>query len=544
VVKRIVLVVGMLLIAAAPVLAAPAIKPVTQRKFDHARHITAAQTAKQANRRTAACADCHQMDNQGTRQPGKEHAIRCVKCHKDPLTCNAVKVPGPASPARRCIICHVPTPGSKCTPNDMPPLPQTDSFQAGFAHGKHIQFGAAIERECATCHVDQALPPTTTPPPAHNLCASCHDGQRSKLGMTNCDGCHKQPQAKAGPSGDPYRIANFNHRQHHMTANEAACTKCHTKEAIVSGQTVPRPGMLGCQQACHDGVKAFSAVGTSCTRCHTSGNTAPIPANKMDQIFTHAAHANRNVKITGSCETCHALKDDGNVDPVGTNKNHQPCAASGCHQTEFLSKQNKICGVCHEKSAPWQKTVARMVPPEKPEWFANMNHQTHLVKKGNTNSACGDCHGDKLGGGRPPRGHDACSQCHGRGAPAHPMNACGGCHVQGEKADRAPTSEWSVKDTFLHEKHTTDPKTRKPTQCVNCHADVKSATTMATIKKPTMQSCDACHDGKSVFKTTGYECSRCHTRKKEPSTTSMLKGDIGDGVALVTRGGNTTSGVR
>lgn len=542
--KAIVIVVGALFLVStgASAIAAPAIKPPAQRKFDHARHITAASTAKNPARRQAACADCHQMDQRGTRMPGREHAIRCVKCHKDPLTCSQVKVPGPASPARRCIICHVPTAGTNCQPNDMPPLPAQDSFEANFAHGKHIQFGAAIERECATCHVDQSPPAPTTPTPAHALCSTCHDGQRSKLGMTDCAGCHKPPAAKAGPSGDPYRLVNFNHRQHHVTANEASCTKCHTKEAIVSGQTVPRPGMLSCQQSCHDGVKAFSAVGTNCTRCHTSGSNAPVTSNRVDVMFTHAAHANRNVKIT-NCESCHALKDNGDVEVPGTGKQHLPCAQSGCHQNEYLGRQNKICGTCHQISVPWQKTTARMVPPEKPEWSSNMNHESHLKKKGGTtNAACGDCHGDKLGGGKPPRGHEACAMCHGKGS-ALPMTQCAGCHAQGESVARAPVSEWSVKDTFLHEKHTTDPKTRKPTQCVGCHADVKSATTLATIKKPTMASCGACHDGKSSFKTTGYECSRCHIRPKQPSTTSMLKGDIGSGVA-VTWGGNPTSGVR
>jgi hypothetical protein len=25
-----------------------------------------------------------------------------------------------------------------------------------------------------------------------------------------------------------------------------------------------------------------------------------------------------------------------------------------------------------------------------------------------------------------------------------------------------------------------------------------------------MQQCDACHDGKTSFKTTGFGCARCH----------------------------------
>jgi c(7)-type cytochrome triheme protein len=157
------------------------------------------------------------------------------------------------------------------------------------------------------------------------------------------------------------------------------------------------------------------------------------------------------------------------------------------------------------------------------EYFENINHSSHLAKKGTTNSACGDCHGDKLGGGKKPGDHEPCIQCHGKGAPAHDMTECGKCHFATPPA-RMKVSEWSVAATFVHEKHATDPKTRKTSQCAGCHADVKNAKDLSTIRKPTMQSCDTCHDGKSAFKTTGYECSRCHTKANQPSTPQALTG--------------------
>ena len=42
-------------------------------------------------------------------------------------------------------------------------------------------------------------------------------------------------------------------------------------EDAASDAVVPLPTMQGCQQACHDGKKAFDALGTTCTRCHTQG---------------------------------------------------------------------------------------------------------------------------------------------------------------------------------------------------------------------------------------------------------------------------------
>ena len=519
-------VVGLVLSCVATAVAAPVVIPPQSRKFDHDRHAAAAAGAKEGNRKVAKCENCHQMDAKGNRKPGKEHAIRCVTCHKDPITCAAVKVPGPQSPARRCAICHVPTAGTNCTPADMPPAPKAASFQAGFAHGKHLAFGAAIESRCGTCHKAQApvAAADAKAPAAHALCSSCHDGTVSKqLLMTDCAGCHKAPKPKAGPSGNPFRLSKFDHRRHHTGANEASCTKCHTKEQIIAGgdQTVPRPDMLSCQKSCHDGARTFPAVGTTCTKCHNAGGGA-APQN-IPAAFSHAKHAPRNVQIS-NCTACHALKPDGNLEPPGAGKNHMPCAASGCHQTEYASRpeKTKICGVCHDKSIAWAKTVARMNESTNPEWFENMNHATHLEKKGQTNAACGDCHGDKLGGGKKPSGHEACSQCHGKGAPAHAMTECAKCHVQ-TPPTRAVASEWSVAATFVHAKHATDPKTSKATQCVQCHADVKTAKDLASVRKPVMAACDSCHDGKATFKTTGYECARCHTKPKQPSTaTSFL----------------------
>lgn len=498
----------------AAALAAPPIIPVTERKFDHARHEKAAANAKEQKRQAAACKDCHQMDDKGIQKKVKEHSIRCVKCHDDPKTCALVKKPGPKSPARRCDICHLPT-GNCDLPKDIPPKPAQDSFEGHFTHGKHIQFGASIERECATCHKEQAPVGGTGIATAHSLCSTCHDGQRSKLGMTNCAGCHLAPQGKAAPSSDPFRLTQFDHKKHHRDSQQSSCTTCHTKMTGTTDDAVPRPAMLSCQTACHNGQKAFSAVGTKCTSCHKSAGGQVTP-NRTDMTFSHQAHIARNVQIT-DCNQCHQLKPDGNLEPTGTNKNHMPCSNSGCHQTEFASRTNKICGICHDISVPWQKTVARPNPTEpiKPDWHEDMNHFSHLKNLGaNNNAACGTCHGDKLGGAKRPGGHEGCANCHGKGQ-GFPMTSCQSCH-RNTDVQHAPVSQWSVRALFDHQKHANDPrKSGKSTQCVECHKGVKEARDLATIKKPTMLGCgDSCHNGKLSFKVTGFDCAKCHSAPK------------------------------
>jgi len=500
----------------ASAIAAPKVIPVGNRKFDHDQHAASASSASDPKRRTAECTTCHIMDAKGLRVNAKEHTNRCVKCHNDPKVCTSeMKQPGPKAGARRCQVCHVPTPGNTCKPPDLPPLPRNDSFEARYSHGKHIGFGASVEKDCGTCHREQASSdanPSTVG--VHKQCTDCHNGPsgRSKLQFNDCKGCHGAPKGKTAAAADPYRLANFDHRNHHKTSNQSSCTTCHTKLAGAGDAAIPRPAMTSCLAACHDGQKAFSATGTKCTTCHKgSGQVTPT---RTDLAFSHAAHTGRNVNIA-KCDTCHSISPEGILDPPNAGKNHMPCATSGCHQTEFVTKTNKICGICHDAAMPWQKTVARAVVPLKPEWFEAMNHASHLAKKGISNAACSDCHGDKLGGGKKPQGHAACAECHGKGQ-GFPMSQCQTCHVQ-QAPKRGAVTEWSVAATFAHAKHAIDPRSKKVTACVECHATVKNAKDLATIQKPKMSQCDSCHNGKQSFKTTGFECSRCHSAPAAPA---------------------------
>ncbi|MBA3394251.1 MAG: hypothetical protein H0T89_16505 [Deltaproteobacteria bacterium] len=498
------LVVGVL---SAVALAAPPI-PVTARKFDHDRHVSAAR----ASGKQAACADCHRYDASGTMRGGKEHE-RCAACHTYPSSCSTLKQGGPKGPARVCEICHV-AKRRECLPTDLPPPPKTDSFMARFTHGKHLTLGQSIEKDCAHCHRAQAAGGGTADAPkvaAHKLCAGCHNPNGAKPTMAECATCHVEPTARTSTgSTDPFRLASFDHKAHHGASRQASCLGCHDKLVGAGESALPRPSMMGCQNKCHDGDKAFSAVGTKCTQCHRG--SGPAASTRPDVTFLHEAHATRGVKIA-SCGTCHTLEADGRLLSPLARKEHQPCAASGCHQSEFASRATKICGVCHDAVAPWQKNTARSRSPESPEWFETIDHASHLAKMGTANGACTSCHGEKLVAGPKPGGHDGCAGCHGKGtSPA--MTQCAACHSS-TPAARRTASPWSVAAKFSHPTHATDARTKKTTPCLDCHASVKTAKTLATIKPPTMAACDnACHNGKVAFKTTGFDCARCHAPPK------------------------------
>lgn len=522
------------LVAVTAAVAAAAGPPVikrAERRFDHDKH---AQVSAAAGK-PAACAACHTLDAAGAPVPGRDHP-RCAQCHTYPRSCDLMKQPGPKGQARICQVCHVPT-STRCLPPDLPPPPKGDSFAARFTHGKHLALGTSIEKDCAQCHAAQG--PADAPKiAAHTLCAGCHNPNGAKPTLAECQSCHQAPRARPAAPTDPYRLGGFDHRAHHAASRQASCLGCHDKligTGAAGDAALPRPSMAACLGKCHDGQKAFAAVGTRCTACHKGRD--PVPAVRQDLAFTHAAHARRNVQI-GSCAQCHALEADGRLTAPLAKKDHMPCAASGCHQTEFMSRSTKICGICHEAASPWQKATARAKPSPAPDWAGRMDHAAHLAKLGAPaaaagNDGCTSCHGDKLAGAPAPAGHDPCAACHGRGQ-GLPMTQCSGCHVQQAPA-AASASPWSVRATFAHKQHATDPRTRGATKCVECHKQVAASKDLASIKAPLMADCEGCHDGKVAFKTTGFGCARCHTLpagEAKPAGVSVRSGAPGEGLAL------------
>lgn len=491
---------------AASLAAGPPVIAPSNRHFDHARHESSAANGG----KPAACNACHTVDATGGIRLGQEHA-RCAGCHEYPASCTVMQTTGVQAPARVCQVCHLAT-RPECLPKDLPAIPKSDSFEAQFTHGKHLTLGTNIEKDCAQCHTKQAAKPTSTGyGVAHKLCAGCHNANGVKPSISECAGCHTAPTPKLARMPDPFRLAGFDHPAHAGASQQHSCLSCHDKLAGADDHALPRPSMVGCLTKCHDGGKAFSATGTTCTQCHKSAEPA-TPA-RTDVGFSHADHAQKNVKIA-NCQTCHQLQGDGTLTAPLANKDHMPCAAGGCHQTEFTVKQPKICGVCHDAAVPWLKATARHPAPIHLEFWDGIDHAVHVAKipTGASNATCATCHGDKLAGMPPPRGHAQCATCHAKGdKPA--MTECTACHVQPPSAAQAQRSTWAVGQNFAHATHATDPRSHAPTPCVQCHTGVVTAKTLP-VAAPTMQSCDGCHDGKSAFKTTGFQCARCHAPPK------------------------------
>lgn len=540
--------------------------PARERRFTHTAHAAALQ---QAGRPAAECASCHKQSAAGepllTRK--REHA-RCFEgCHTFTTSCATMA----AGEGNVCAVCH-PNLKANCLPASRPP--QTLSFDATFSHATHVSRAKSAGALCANCHPVQALA-VGKPAEAstHRACSGCHE-RGAEPYMKTCTGCHVPWRAMAVPPAEapnPYRLAGFDHRRHARAANQTDCLRCHTSfttglagaaaAQATANAAVPRPTMNACQQACHNGRNAFAATGTACTLCHrppaasmstsavlrpSGGVGGPLPVANTRHRFVHARHEALGVAM--DCAQCHQLTDNGQVGAPGQGRKHAPCANSGCHEAEFMRRDAVICVTCHVPAdaniagretakataagpgapravanaavggepvyppiVPWQKPQLRALPVIHSEWPSAMNHVAH-VGAANDNAVCAGCHGDMATSRPAAGGHAACVACHLRPAVATmpALANCTACH--GKPTSRPPVSPWSVRVAFRHQAHGRDPSAGgAATACVSCHSAVAASTSLRTVTPPTMQSCDRCHNGRFAFKTTGFDCVRCHT---------------------------------
>lgn len=484
----------------------------TVKRFDHKDH---AAKVKGTDGSVLACDTCHDSNERGKLTPvGKKDHQPCKKCHG-----KLVMSKRELQRSRKkdwCQFCHSKEKGPT-------------SFAVSWSHKTHTRPGAS-GKQCEACHGTFGdAPPLKDGALAagHEYCSGCHE-RGSEPKMTSCGGCHLDASSAAGQAAvvkpraksDWAVTGAFSHEKHanarRVGREGRVCLTCHANiaEAEAAG-AVPMPTMKGCFDSCHDGTKAFSATGTTCTSCHTAGTSkAPPPATKPDRParYDHAKHGKLNVDHS-NCVDCHSLDASFNVKPALSGKDHKPCSNEGCHASEFYAKKPAICTACHDGSEPWIKQRAIARRRKSSEFGRDISHVTHAQ---GGNETCKSCHGDPYRGTAPAGGHKACAPCHAA-ASAPKMSFCAGCHGLGQTNATASTQKtgWSVGASFQHATHAADPKSGSETSCVQCHATIPKARKVSEVANPTMQSCDGCHDGKTAFKTTGFGCYRCHSESQK-----------------------------
>lgn len=247
---------------------------------------------------------------------------------------------------------------------------------------------------------------------------------------------------------------------------------------------------------------------------HAAGGETPVAGTRTDTgelRFGHEFHKGKGVAVD-DCASCHGIRGF-KIEPVTRGNDHKPCNGEACHASEYMSREPKICVVCHDTNEPWVKQTARIRDLSSSEFGGEISHKTHQGDKARKGGVqCESCHGDVYERGNKPEAHAVCGSCH-QGGLEPDMSNCGSCHKLGyQETRRKAGSRYAVRARFDHTDHNTDPrsKKRKAPGCKTCHVGIKDASTLAEISSPTMQSCDACHDGELAFKTTGFGCAKCH----------------------------------
>ena len=469
------------------------------KRFDHGDHAT---KVKSTDGSILACDNCHTATAEGKlTKVGKKDHQPCKKCHGKMVMSS--RELASSRKGKWCVFCHA--------KGDQGP----SSFAVSYSHRTHTRKGGSAT-QCEQCHGTWGdAPPTKQGALAagHDYCSGCHTKGAEPF-MTSCAGCHSlggTGTAVKARASNAYAVTGaFDHEKHanarRVGSEGRKCLTCHANITDApADDVVPMPTMQGCFDNCHDSTKAFSVVGSTCTQCHKSGATAPAAGRATR--YDHDKHSKLNVDHS-DCTACHSLDASFAVKPATAGKNHAPCSNKACHANEFFAVRPVVCTTCHDGAAPWVKQPAFARQRKRSEFGRDISHATH-AKGGN--AACKSCHGDVYRGTAPANGHAACAQCHGvQSQPT--MTSCAGCHGLGETTATASQTKtnWSVGANFDHKIHGTDPRSSSETSCVQCHANVQTATKVGEVANPTMPSCDGCHDGATAFKTTGFGCYRCH----------------------------------
>lgn len=248
-------------------------------RFSHAQHAE----------RTPDCTGCHRISEAsgwqerqlvGTGRGGNEHRP-CSNggCHANQW--------GSRTASAFCWTCHT---GTLRTVRYPPYAVRGESefYLKPFSHKAHIREG---NKGCEQCHTLAKKKPLKAPRGAkkdellwdgrvdmvtvgHQVCGEriCHGGE-IKPHMSSCAGCHVQrgdqevtPLATASTSSYRVKYA-FDHAAHEKGSGDGACATCHINAAVGAGEVVPMPPMVSCE-GCHNGSRAFSALGHACRRCH------------------------------------------------------------------------------------------------------------------------------------------------------------------------------------------------------------------------------------------------------------------------------------
>jgi predicted CXXCH cytochrome family protein len=337
----------------------------------------------------AKCLECHEDKTKG-KSVHSAMAMGCLSCHEVRTYKDVTRVKLHATtPYKMCLQCHADKDATKIK---------------GQVHSPAV-------RDCLKCHdphtsdnKNQLLKPTSGATPDENLCLTCHDigvnvpkgGSRHAALDMGCDTCHiTHKTGERGKREFDYHLAKD---------APALCIDCHDP----SDQSL---------QKAHDGQPFATA---DCLTCHD-----PHQSDQPHLMakFTHVPFA------SGQCDVCHQAPKDGKVvltqaepkalcltchadkgEQIEKAKVQHPGAAgdcTDCHDPHGGTSPGfpkpdavNVCLTCHTDQAD-QGKKKYVHQPAFQQGCATChephgNDNEHLLRVGNVNNLCLECHGPNV----------------------------------------------------------------------------------------------------------------------------------------------------
>jgi hypothetical protein len=406
-----------------------------------------------------------------------------------------------------------------------------------YSSGRMSAAHAVLEKECATCHVQQAG--VFSAKAADTACLACHDGPShhpiAPLGSAQtkhveCAACHSEHRGRIDISA----------------VSNQACAQCHANldavepavphftkirrfesdhpDSDLTEKSNSDPGTIKLNHAIH--MKPIRrgpngpSVQLQCGDCHRSA-------------MSSAQWPYADIKYTAAS---HSYSERDEIRPLGTTGLMPPRTPTG---RELMApvKFATACASCHLLT--FDKRFDEGVPHDKPEIvhaFLVKKLQDYIAAHPNELRVARDPSRDLIGKPLPPevrvltapqwvaeRTADAerllwrktCRQCHtiavSTGSYAPETQESRQAQILPQIAQAETTTRWMPHAKFDHDAH-------RGFTCIGCHEKALSSTDSSDILVPRIAKCQTCHaPGPDHAESRCFECHTYHdwSQRKE-----------------------------
>jgi len=432
-------------------------------------------------------------------------AAKCLECHEDKAKGKAVH----SAIATGCLSCHEIRVNKDITRLKLTTTTSTKLCLSCHGDKDAAQIKGHIHppavRDCVKCHdphtsdnKNQLLKATSGSTEKDNLCLTCHSegtkvpekGSRHAALDMGCESCHTTHKTGADPTVE--------NRFHLNKGVPALCLDCHdVKDAALIKAHQNQPfGTANCL-SCHDPHQSAAPklmakfqhppfADKNCEMCHAPAKDGKVVLTQTDvKALCITCHDDKAKQIesakvqhpgaAGDCTDCH--NPHASAQP-GLPKTDAVSICTGCH-TEIAEQGKKAylhqpafeqgCAICHE-----------------PHGGDNL----HLLRAGNPNPLCLECHGPDIKPQRLEKEHVVAifngkvklPEDYFSKVPSLPIK-----YGLGHPVDRHPV---------VDQMDPANPdKVRVTLNCASCHQPHSSSQPNLLVKDQANNSafCDSCH---------------------------------------------------